>query len=158
MFASMVNDFMRSWGLRVKFVDYSTTMEILPRNSLFVLNFLVNDIQSFANHNNMRLNPGMSITVSFLQYNRYLAPPVEMGGAIIEDVLSVFQVARVNLFDDLSCEVHCDCLLKKANRRLFALRQHRRSTVPAKDIVYIYRYLIQLTDLFVKRVRVSAEA
>ena len=91
------NDLMRSWGLRVKFVDYLTTMEILPRNSLFVLNFLVSDIQSFSNHNNMLLNPGKSITVSFLQYNSYVAPPVVMGGAIIEDVLSVFQVARGKL-------------------------------------------------------------
>ena len=97
VFASMVNDLMKSWGLRVKFVDHLTSMEILPRNSLFVLNFLVNDIQSFANHNNMRLNPGKSITVSSLKYNRYLAPPVVMGGAIIEDVLSVFQVARGKL-------------------------------------------------------------
>lgn len=82
LFAYMVNDLMASWGLRIKFVDDLTIMEILPRNSPSVLNFLVNDIQNFANTNNMRLNPTKCkcMTVDFLQYNSYKAPPVVSGG------------------------------------------------------------------------------
>ena len=48
LFSVMVNDLASSWAPRTKFVDDLTILEIVPRNSPSVLNFIVDDIQSFA--------------------------------------------------------------------------------------------------------------
>ena len=62
-------------------------------------------------------------------------------------------------------------MLKKANRRLFALRHYRRSAVPAKDIDGLDHLMLpnpvhsrihfcsifQLTNLVIKRVTVGSE-
>ena len=58
LFAVMVNDLIPTWGTRIKFVDDLTAMEIVPRNSPSLMEFVVEDIQSFARNNNMKLNPG----------------------------------------------------------------------------------------------------
>ena len=56
-FAVMVNDLVQSWGVRIKFVDDLTALEVVPRNSPSLLNVIVDDIHAFAVNNNMRLNP-----------------------------------------------------------------------------------------------------
>ena len=39
--------------------------------------------------------------------------------------------------------MHCDYIVKKANRRLYALRQLKKCKVPSADIVDIYCALIR---------------
>ena len=39
--------------------------------------------------------------------------------------------------------MHCDYIVKKANRRLYALRQLKKCKVPSADIVHIYCALIR---------------
>ena len=82
------------------------------------------------------------MSVDFLHYNSYTPPPITTCGTIIEEVSS-FKLLGVNLSDDLSWGVHCGCVVKKANRRLFALRQLKKCGVPADDIVVIYCSLIR---------------
>ena len=53
----MVNDLVSSWVPRAKYVDDLTVLEVVPRNSPSMLNFIVNEIESYAISNNMRLNP-----------------------------------------------------------------------------------------------------
>ena len=48
LFAIMVNDLVPHWGPRAKYVEDLTVMEIIPRNSPSLLNFIVQDINSFA--------------------------------------------------------------------------------------------------------------
>lgn len=48
---------MSSWPPRAKFVDDLALLEIVPRNSPPVMNFLLEDIHQYANSHNMRLNP-----------------------------------------------------------------------------------------------------
>lgn len=119
-------------------------MEILPRNSPSILNFIVNDIQAFACTNNMRLNPKKckTMAVDFLHYNSCISRPIDIGGNTIEKVSS-FKLLGVYLSDDLSWGVHCDYVMKRANRRMFALRQLRKCGVPPLDIVAIYCSLMR---------------
>ena len=49
----------------------------------------------------------------------------------------------VHLSEDLTWAVHCDYIVKKANRRLYALRQLKKCKVPSADIVHIYCALIR---------------
>ena len=57
LFAVMVDDLVRSWGPRIKYIDDLTILEVIPRNSPSVMKYLVNDVNSFAHCNNMQLNP-----------------------------------------------------------------------------------------------------
>ena len=57
MFAVMTNNLLRDWHLRIKFVDDTTALEILPRNGISLLNVAVNGIHKFSIEHNMKLNP-----------------------------------------------------------------------------------------------------
>ena len=47
LFVVMVNDLVQSWGVRIKFVDDLTVLEVVPRNSPSLLNVVVDDIHAF---------------------------------------------------------------------------------------------------------------
>ena len=40
LFTIMTNNLLRSWNLRIKFVHDTTALEIIPRNSASLLNFV----------------------------------------------------------------------------------------------------------------------
>ena len=56
LFAVMTNNLLRDWHLRIKFVDDTMALEILPRNGISLLNVAVNDIHKFSIEHNMKLN------------------------------------------------------------------------------------------------------
>ena len=77
------------------------------------------------------------MTVDFLHYNSCVPRPIAVGGSDIEQV-STFELLGVHLSEDLTWAVHCDYIVKKANRRLYRLRQLKKCKVPWSDIVHIY--------------------
>ena len=68
-FAVMTNNLLRDWHLRIKFVDDTTALEILPRNGISLLNVAVNDIHKFSIEHNMKLNPKKckEMLINFIQ-------------------------------------------------------------------------------------------
>ena len=88
------------------------------------MNYIVSDIQTFACHNNMKLNPEKckEIIVDFLQYNATKWQPICINGKQVE-VVTVFKLLGVYLSSDLTWTAHCKYIIKKANRRLYALRK-----------------------------------
>ena len=131
LFAVVVNDLVQSWGACIKFVDDLTVLEVVPRNSSSLLNVVVDDIHAVAVNNNMRLNPHKckTMTVDFLQYSCCFPCPIAVGGSDIEQV-STFKLLGVHLSEELTWAVHCDYIVKKANRRRYALRQLKKCKVP----------------------------
>ena len=116
----------------------------VPRNSPSIMQYLVSDIQSFARNNNMCLNPTKcrEISIDFLQYNGHVRLPITTGGTEIGCVKS-FKLLGVYLSSDLTWATHVDYVLKKANRRLYALRQLKRCGVLPADIVKVYCSLVR---------------
>ena len=57
LFAVMANSLLVDWHLRTKFVDDTSAVEILPRNSISLLNMAVSSILNFDVMHNMKLNP-----------------------------------------------------------------------------------------------------
>ena len=57
LFTVMTNRLLSDWRLRIKYVDDTSALEIIPRNSPSVLNAVASDIHNFAIAHNMRLNP-----------------------------------------------------------------------------------------------------
>ena len=144
LFAVMVNDLISTWRPRAKFVDDLTALEIIPRNSPSIMQFIVDDVQSFSSDNNMKLNPlkCKEMFIDFLHYNSCELQPIVTNGTFIERVKS-FKLLGVFISDDLTWAAHCDFVIKKANRRLYALRQLKKAGVPASDIITIYCTLIR---------------
>ena len=138
LFAVMVNDLVSSWSPRAKFVDDLSVVEIVPRNSPSVLNFIVQDINQYAVTNNMTLNPSKckEMSVDFLQYNSCVLRPIVVGNAIVERVAS-FKLLGAYISRDLTWFTHVNYILKKANKRLYILRALRRSGVSVPDMVNI---------------------
>ena len=88
LFVVMVNDLIRRWLPRAKFVDDLTVIEIIPRNVPSILPYIVSEVQVYAVNNNMCLNPSkcMIMTFHFLHYNSFQCPPVATCGCILEEV------------------------------------------------------------------------
>ena len=142
LFAVMVDDLLRSWGPRVKFVDDLTVLEIVPRNSPSVMRYIANDIHSFAFNNNVRLNAKKLLPVSFLLYDSSVWPPLSLAGAEIDSVES-FKFLGIYISSDLSWTKHCDVMVKKANRRLYAIRKLKGARVKENNLVAVYCSLIR---------------
>ena len=108
------------------------------------MNYIVSDIQTFACHNNMKLNPEKckEMTVDFLQYNATKWQPICINGKQVEFV-TVFKLLGVYLSSDLTWTAHCEYIIKKANRRLYALRKLKKSGVSSSDIVVVYCTVIR---------------
>ena len=68
LFTIMTNNLLRSWNLHIKFVDDTTVLEIIPRNSISVLGFAANDIHRFSIDHKMKLNPTKckEMTINFM--------------------------------------------------------------------------------------------
>ena len=49
----------------------------------------------------------------------------------------------VYMAKDLTRAVHCDFMVKRANRGLYALRSLRRCGVPASDMILVYTSLVR---------------
>ena len=142
LFAVMVNDLIRRWLPRAnyKFVDDLTVIEIIPRNVPSILPYIVSEVHACAVNNNMCLNPPKCkiMAIDFLHYNSFQCPP------------TVFwkRSSRLNFLEFLypttwTWTVHCDYIMKKANRRLYALRQLRRCGLSPHDSVMVYYSLVR---------------
>ena len=141
LFAAIVNDLVQSWAPAL---NSWTVLEVVPRNSPSLLNVLVDDIHAFAVNNNMRLKPRncKAMNADFLLYNSCVPRPIAVGWSDI-DQISTFKLPGVFLSEDLTWTVHCDYIVKKANRRLYPLRQLMKCKVPSAGIVHIYCALIR---------------
>ena len=79
-----------SGAVRIKFGDDTSALEIIPRNSVSVLNTAVSDIHNFAVARNMKLNPikCKEMLINFLHNSDVLPRPVTIGDNAIERVTS----------------------------------------------------------------------
>ena len=74
----MTNDLLKDWKLKIKFVDDTTPFEILPRNSMSLLNFAANDTQYFSKSHDMKLNPPKckQMVINFMHNHNFSLNPI----------------------------------------------------------------------------------
>ena len=77
LFIIMTNNLLADWPLRVKFLDDTSAIEILPRNSISLLNSIVSDIHRFSMDHNMQLNPikCKEMLINFMFYPDFTLRP-----------------------------------------------------------------------------------
>jgi hypothetical protein len=71
LFAIIVNSLLKDWQGRIKYVDDTSALEIIPRCSPSSLPIVVNEISDFAVSRGMKLNPKKckEMFASFLKYD-----------------------------------------------------------------------------------------
>ena len=88
LFTIMTNNLSADWYLRFKFVDDMSATEILPRNSISLLNSIVSDIHKFSMDPNMSLNSikCKEMLINFMSYPNFTLRPLVVGNNCIERV------------------------------------------------------------------------
>ena len=112
LFTIMTNNLLGSWNLRIKFVDDTTALEIIPRNSVSLLNFATNDIYAFSEDHRMKLNPTKckEMLINFMNNRNFILNPIVIGGNSIERVLT-YKLLGVHISNDLNWNhyvEHCE--------------------------------------------------
>ena len=139
LFTVMTNKFLSDWRLHIKYVDDTSVLEIIPRNSISLLNTVASDIHQFAKSHNMRLNPAKckEMRINFLHNNNCLINPIILGADVIECV-NTYKILGVIMDKDLKWNSHVEHITKKACKKLYALRVLRRAGVSQANILKIY--------------------
>ena len=75
-------------------------------------------------------------------YDSCVWQPISIGGLAVSRVES-FKLLGVHISQDLTWSVHCDAAIRKANRRLYAIRALKKSGVATEDLVLVYCSLIR---------------
>ena len=139
LFAVMTNKLLRDWHLRIKFVDDTTALEILPRNGISLLNVAVNDIHKFSIEHNMKLNPKKckEMLINFMQNDNFTIRPIVLGNNTVECV-TTYKLLGIIISNDLKWNEHIHYISKKASKRLYSLRILKKVGVNREGILKVY--------------------
>ena len=102
LFTVMTNKLLSDWRLRIKYVDDTSALEIIPRNSPSLLNVVASDIHNFAIAHNMRLHPTKckEMHINFLRNSNCLINPIIIGGNVIKRA-NTYKILGVIMDNDL---------------------------------------------------------
>ena len=139
LFTVMTNKLLSDWRLRIKFMDDTSAFEIIPRNSISLLNTAVFDAQDFTIAHNMKLNPTKckEMLVNFLHNSNFMLRSIIIGSNLIERVTS-YKILGVITTNDLSWNNHVEYITKKATKKLYSLRVLCRAGVEPSNILRVY--------------------
>ena len=144
LFAILVNRLCQDWPESIKYVDDTSVFEIVPRCSPSYLPLIANGISKYANQRNMRLyeKKCKEMVTTFWKYQPSPVLHVFQNGAAIVRVSS-FKLLEVTLSNDLFWNDDCDEMLKKACKRLYALRSLKAAGLNQKELVLVYCSLVR---------------
>ena len=140
----MTNELLIEWRLRTKFVDDTTALEIIPRNSVCLTNTVADNVIDFAESNHMKLNPKKckEMVIDPLEYNTTVLRPMTIGNTTIETVKK-YKLLGVILTDDLKWTDHVAYIYGKACKRLYSLRILRTAGVETNKMLKVYFTIIR---------------
>ena len=92
----------------------------------------------------MRLNPVKckEMFIDFLHYKPRHPPPLQLSESEIERV-HTYKMLGVYVTDKLRWSTHCEYIVQRACKRLYALRCLKKSGVMEGDLVLVYSSLIR---------------
>ena len=139
LFAVMINKLLKNWHMRTKYVDDTTAFEIIPRNSISVLDIVVREIHDYCIEHKMKLNPKKckEMYIDFMKNSITTLRPISIGNKEVERVRT-YKLLGVIISDDLKWNAHAEYVIAKAAKRLYALRLMKRAGVMPKDILKVY--------------------
>ena len=122
-----------------KYVDDTIAIEIIPRNSISILDFVVREIHDYCIEHKMKLNPKKckEMYINFMTNSITTLRPKCVGYKEVERV-GTYKLLGVIISDDLKWNAHVEYIIAKAAKRLFALRLLKRAGVMPKDVFKVY--------------------
>ena len=125
--------------MRTKYVDDTTSIEIIPRNSISMLDIVVREIHDYCIEHKMKLNPKKlkEMYVNFMNNSITAMRPISVGNQEVERVMT-YKLLRVIISDDLKWNYHIEYVIAKAAKRLYALRLLKHAGVMPDDMLKVY--------------------
>ena len=126
--------------MRMKYVDDTTAFEIIPRNSISMLDVVVREIHNYCLEHKMKLNPKKckEMYVNFMKNTITATRPVSVGNQEVERV-GTYEHLGVIISEDLKWNTHVEYVTAKAAKRLYALRLLKCARVmPKAYLGYIH--------------------
>ena len=135
----MINKLLSNWHMRTKYVDDTTAFEIIPRNSISMLDVVVREIHDYCIEHRMKLNPQKckEMYVNFMKNSITAMRPITVGNQEVERV-GTYKLLGVIIRDDLKWNTHVEYVIAKAAKRLYALRLLKRAGVMPEDMLKVY--------------------
>lgn len=145
LFLIMIND-LELKSLRTshwKYVDDVTISESLSVHDQSTLQSDLDEIQQWAESNDMRLNVKKckEMTINFLRKSPVISPLYINGTPL--DVVSSFKVLGITLNHQLKWSDNVDMIVKKASKRLYILRVLKQSGIPSSDLLPVFFALVR---------------
>ena len=139
LFAVMINKLLRNWHMHMKYVDDTTAFEIIPRNSISMLDIVAREIHDYCLEHKMKLNPKKckELYIDFMKNSITALRPICIGNNEVERVRT-YKLLGVIISEDLKWNAHAEYVIAKAAKRLYALRLLKRAGVMPKDILKVY--------------------
>ena len=138
LFILMIQDLNINSPYLWKFVDDTTSSEILPKGNVSTAQNIADHIKQWSEENRLKLHPDKckELRISFSK-DPVVLDQVILNGKEVEIVESA-KLLGVTISNNLSWHAHIKEVVKKASKRLYYLVQLKRARLPAKDLVLFY--------------------
>lgn len=125
----------------IKFADDTTLVGLISRGDESAYRREIDSLLTWCTRNNLELNALKTVEL-MVDFRRNPTPPIILGGTPVATVESC-RFLGVTVSQDLKWGPHIDTLTKKAQQRLFFLRQLRKFHLPRTLLVNFYTAIIE---------------
>ncbi|XP_028414030.1 uncharacterized protein LOC114537099 [Dendronephthya gigantea] len=121
-----------------KYVDDSTTSEVINKDQPSIMQAYVNEFSSKSRSDGMQLKESKckELRISFSTV-RESFDPIIINDKNIE-VVQCEKLLGLTISDNLKWNKHIETVCKKISTRLYFLRQLKRAKLPSKDLLLFY--------------------
>ncbi|KAL0169730.1 hypothetical protein M9458_034326, partial [Cirrhinus mrigala] len=126
-----------------KFADDTTVIGLIQDGDESAYRQEVKELAVWCSHNNLEHNTlkTVEMTVDFRK-NPLALPPLTIMDSTVMTV-ETFRFLANTISQDLKWDIHIDAIVKKAQRRLFFLRQLRKFNLPQELLKQFYTAIIE---------------
>ncbi|KAL0147490.1 hypothetical protein M9458_057205, partial [Cirrhinus mrigala] len=127
----------------LKFADDTTVIGLIQDGDESAYRQEVKELTVWCSHNNLELNTlkTVEMTVDFRKNPPALPPLTIMDRTVM--IVETFRFLGNTISQDLKWDIHIDAIVKKAQQRLFFLRQLRKFNLPQELLKQFYTAIIE---------------
>ena len=139
----MINDLDVNTSHLWKFVDDTTSSDVVPKGNISKAQSIVNQVIEWSHINRVQLNPDncKELQISFSR------SPVELDAVVIDrkevDVVSTAKLLGLITNADLNWNAHVENVAWKAIKRLYFLVQLKRTKLSPTDLILYYNTCVR---------------
>ena len=134
----MINDLVISDHHVCKYVDDTTTSEIVPKDEVSNAQSIADRVMEWSRENRAKLKTSKckELRISFAKQPAVFDPVVVNGKEL--EVVNCIKLLGLTISNNLTWNAHLDEVIKKVGKRLYFLVQLRRAKVPPQDLALFY--------------------